>query len=184
MKISAEQAKAVLEASQVLHDAAAVDAALDYMAQGITHRLSHHTPVVLGVMVGGMIPAGRLLSRLGFPLELDYCHATRYHGGTRGGELLWLARPQIELRDRILLIVDDILDEGHTLAQIVEDVRFQGAKEILSAVLVNKNHNRRYKEMQADFVGLNVPDRYVFGAGMDYKGWWRNLPAIYAAPED
>ena len=183
MKISPEEADAVLARSDMLHDAAAVEAALDRMAAEITDKLAGTVPLVLCVMVGGMIPAGKLLPRLQFPLEVDYCHATRYRGEISGGELLWIARPQINVADRTVLIIDDILDEGHTLAQIIDDVRLSGAREVYTAALVNKIHDRRHANMQADFVGLDVADRYVFGAGMDYKGLLRNLPGIYAAPE-
>jgi hypoxanthine phosphoribosyltransferase len=183
MKISAEEAQRVLRESELLHDASAVEAALSRMAAEITAKLGDRRPVVLCVMVGGLIPAGLLLPKLDFPLEIDYCHATRYRGATTGGDLLWIARPQIDLTDREVLIVDDILDEGHTLAQIIEDCRFQGARGVYTAALVNKRHNRRFNGLKADFVGLDVEDRYVFGAGMDYKGWFRNLPGIYAAPE-
>lgn len=178
-----EHANAVLRSADLLHDAQAVEAALDAMAEAITSRLSDRVPLVLTVLVGGLIPAGKLLPRLAFPLEMDYVHATRYRGKTRGGELAWLARPQTSLAGRTVLIIDDILDEGNTLAGIIEACYEQGAEEVLTAVLVNKNHDRRYRGLQADFVGLQVEDRYVFGAGMDYKGFCRNLPGIYAANE-
>lgn len=181
-KISAEEALAILRESVLLHDAAAVEAAAERMAAEITAQLSEQRPVALCVMVGGLIPAGLLLPRLGFPLEIDYCHATRYRGATTGGELTWLVRPQIDLKGRVVLIIDDILDEGHTLAQIIEDCRAQGASAVYTAALVNKRHDRRFNGLQADFVGLEVDDHYVFGAGMDFKGWFRNLPGIYAAP--
>ena len=79
-----------------------------------------------------------------------------------------------------VLIVDDILDEGLTLDAIVGYCRQQGAKEVHSAVLVEKNHARRANHISATFTGLQVDDRYVFGCGMDYKGYMRNLPEIYA----
>ncbi|KAB7627456.1 hypoxanthine-guanine phosphoribosyltransferase [Alkalilimnicola sp. S0819] len=179
-----EQAEAVLRAAELLHDGAAVELAITRMAEQISERLAQSMPLVLTVMVGGLIPAGKLLPQLRFPLEMDYIHATRYRGETSGGELLWLARPQAPLAGRTVLVIDDILDEGHTLAGILDDCRAQGAKEVLSAVLVDKRHERRFQNLQADFVGLEVDDRYVFGAGMDYKGLCRNLPGIYAAQED
>lgn len=182
-KISAEEALAVFRQSSLLHKSSVVEQAVDRMAADITATLADQHPIALCVMVGGLVPAGLLLSRLEFPLEIDYCHATRYRGATTGGELTWLARPQIELRDRVVLIIDDILDEGHTLAQIIDDCRAQGARAVYTAVLANKQHDRRFNGMQADFVGLDVGDHYVFGAGMDYKGWFRNLTGIYAAPE-
>lgn len=156
-------------------------AAIERMAAAIHQRLADKNPIILAVMTGGMIPAGWLVPRLNFPLQIDYIHATRYQGATTGGRLQWRVRPRLELRDRHILLVDDILDEGHTLAAIVEDCKNAGAIDVLSAVPFNKLHNR--KAMAADFVGLDVPDRYVFGFGMDYKEYWRNLPAVYAVKE-
>lgn len=182
-KISAKEALAVLRQSTLLHAGSVVDDAVDRMAAEISAALVDQCPVALCVMVGGLVPAGLLLPRLEFPLEIDYCHATRYRGATTGGELTWLARPQIDLKDRVVLIIDDILDEGHTLAQIIDACKAQGASSVYTAVLANKQHDRRFNDMQANFVGLDVGDHYVFGAGMDYKGWFRNLTGIYAAPE-
>jgi len=136
--------------------------------------------LTLAVMLGGLIPAARLLDRLDFPLDVDYIHATRYRGEIRGTELQWRARPSAELRDRVVLIVDDILDEGLTLAGIVDYCRSAGAAEIYTAVLVDKQHDRKPAIQRADFTGLRVEDRYVFGYGMDYKGYLRNAPGIFA----
>lgn len=169
-----------LHGAELLHSAADVEHALDRIAAGITQELADRRPLMLGVMVGGMIPAGRLLSKLDFPLEVDYVHATRYHGGVRGQELIWHAYPETPLEGRHIVIVDDILDEGRTLAAIMESCRRQRAATVYSAVLVNKRHNRRVHGLQADFVGLDVEDRYVFGAGMDYRGLGRNASGIYA----
>lgn len=168
------------EGSELVHDAVAVERALDRMAEAITGRLAGHNPLVLGVMVGALIPLGMLLPRLRFPLEVDYIHATRYRGDTSGSDLVWLARPQSRLHGRSVLVLDDILDEGHTLAGILDWCWLEGAEAVHSAVLVNKTHDRRFRDLRADFVGLEVDDRYVFGAGMDYKGQFRNLDAIYA----
>ncbi len=185
MKITREEAYAALQNADLLHDGTTVEAALDRMAAAINERAARMSrpPVVLAVMVGGLLPAGKLLPKLDFPLEVDYIHATRYRGATTGGELVWIARPKIELDGRSVLIVDDILDEGHTLAGIIEECRDLGASEVLTAVLVEKLHDRRYQGLKADFVGVEVEDRYVFGAGMDYKGFWRNLAGIYAVAE-
>lgn len=166
--------------SELVHDAVAVRSALDDMAAAIAERLAGENPLVLGVMVGALIPLGQLLPRLRFPVEVDYIHATRYRGDTTGSDLVWLARPQSSLHGRSVLVLDDILDEGHTLAGILDWCRLEGARDVHTAVLVNKRHDRRYRGLQADFVGLEVDDRYVFGAGMDYKGRFRNLDAIYA----
>lgn len=166
--------------ADVLYRAEEVEAALDRMAVEITQAIRESDPVVLCVMTGGLIPMGKLLTRLDFPVQIDYLHATRYCGETRGGELHWIARPQTPLRDRVVLVVDDILDEGLTLAAILRQCRAEGAKEVYCAVLVEKLHDRKAKGIKADFIGLQVQDRYVFGYGMDYKGYLRNAPGIFA----
>jgi hypoxanthine phosphoribosyltransferase len=170
----------VLEGAQLLHDAAAVRLALDRMAAAISTELADAHPVVLCVLTGGIIPTGHLLTRLTFPLEIDYLHATRYRGATQGEHVQWVCRPETSLRDRTVLVVDDILDEGHTLADILAFCRDAGATQTYSAVLVEKLHARRTDAVTADFVGLHVEDRYVFGFGMDFKGHFRNLDGIYA----
>ncbi|MHB8472529.1 MAG: hypoxanthine-guanine phosphoribosyltransferase [Gammaproteobacteria bacterium] len=184
MPITAQQAFEAYKAAELLHSEQAVEHALDQMAAQITTQLAAANPVLLCVLTGGIIPAGKLATRLDFPLQLDYLHATRYRGATRGGELHWIAHPSIDLRDRVVLVIDDILDEGTTLAAIVEHCRAEGASEVLSAVLVDKIHDRKDPAIKADFTGLEVPDRYVFGYGMDYKGYLRNARGIYAAHED
>ena len=116
-----------------------------------------------------------------FPLQVGYLHATRYRSGIRGGAIDWIAPPRPEVAGRTVLVIDDIFDEGDTLKAILEEVRRRGAAAVYSAVLVNKRHHRKVPGLQVDFIGLEVPDRYVFGCGMDYKEYWRQLPAIYAA---
>jgi hypoxanthine phosphoribosyltransferase len=136
-------------------------------------------------MVGGLIPAGNLLPRLDFPLEVDYIHATRYGNEMQGGELNWIVRPDISLEDRTVLIVDDILDGGITLAAIVDYCKKQKAKEVYTAVLLDKHQGRVPGGTQhADFTGIMMEDGFVFGYGMDYQGYLRNAPGIYVAAPD
>lgn len=177
-----EELKVIYNESDCLHTAEAVDAAYDRMASDITEKIGHTKPLVLCVMTGGIIPAGQLITRLEFPLQMDYIHATRYSGGTSGGELEWIHRPRCSLQGRVVLLVDDIHDEGLTLAAISNECKSSGASEVYTAVLVNKIHNRK-NNTTADFVGLDVEDRYVFGCGMDYQGFWRNAPGIHAIKE-
>jgi hypoxanthine phosphoribosyltransferase len=173
----------VLREAELLYPAAAVEAALDRMAQAITARLHDQDPLVLVVMNGALIPAGQLLTRLDFPFQISYLHATRYQSGTRGGELHWLARPSMAVADRVVLVIDDIFDEGKTLHAIVTELRRWNARAVYSAVLVNKIHDRK-EPLVVDFVGLEVADRYVFGYGMDYQEYWRNARGIYALKEN
>ncbi|RME34259.1 MAG: hypoxanthine-guanine phosphoribosyltransferase [Gammaproteobacteria bacterium] len=166
--------------SRVLYSAGEVDAACDRMAAAIEARLGKDNPVVLCVMIGALIPTAALLRRLTMPLELDYVHATRYRGATRGGALHWEHRPAIPLRGRSVLVVDDVLDEGVTLEAIVEECRRQEAREVLTAVLVDKEVPRRKGLARADFTGLKAPNLYLFGCGMDYHGQLRHCTAIHA----
>lgn len=177
--MSPEQARRVLAEADLIQSAEAVNAALDRLAGEITVRLRDAHPLVLTVMGGAVVFAGQLLPRLLFPLECDYVHVTRYDNGTSGGELKWVRETHLPVTGRTVLILDDILDEGITLAGIRHRLLEQGAAECLTAVLADKDI-RRAKPVAADFVGLTLPNRYVFGCGMDVEGAWRNLPAIYA----
>lgn len=157
-----------------------IEAALDHMSTAISYQLAHENPIFLCVVVGGIIPLGNLLPRLDFPLEVDYIHATRYGHKTSGGLLEWRAKPTISLRDRVVIVVDDILDGGITLRGIVEYCKQQAAAQVYTAVLVSKRHARDPQGLpHADFCGLEVDNDYVFGYGMDYKGYLRNAPGIY-----
>lgn len=176
-----EQIRQVMVEADCLYQLAEVEAAIDRVAQQITAQLADLDPLVFCVMNGGLIFTGKLLPRLGFPLQVSYVHATRYQNRTAGGELFWKARPEVTLDGRVVLIVDDILDEGHTLHAIMDYCRAAGAASVYSAVLLDKQHQRKARpDYCADFVGLECVDRYVFGCGMDYQGYWRNAPGIYA----
>ncbi len=170
----------VMAEADCLYTAAELEAAIQRLAEQISRELAGCNPLLLCVMNGALVFAGQLLPALGFALELGYVHATRYRGATQGGELHWLVRPPQGLEGREVLILDDILDEGHTLAAIIEECRLAGARRVRSAVLIDKLHARKAGGLQADFVALTCGDRYLFGYGMDYQGYWRNAPGIYA----
>jgi hypoxanthine phosphoribosyltransferase len=170
--------------AECLADGPTVDAAIDRMASAITTRLSNADPLVLAVMNGGLVLTGRLLPQLDFPLELSWLHATRYGHGCQGGEIKWHAHPSVDVQKRTVLIVDDILDVGHTLFAITERLFEQGANEVFTAVLVDKQHDRKARPgLKADFTGLELPDRFLFGSGMDYRGYWRNAVGIHAVKD-
>jgi len=177
-----QQAQAMLADSEVIHDVPAVQAAVDRLAADIRSRLADKYPLVLCVMSGGVVFCGQLLTRLDFPLDFDYLHATRYGPETQGGKISWRSAPWAPVKGRSVLVVDDILDEGLTLAAVKDSLLRLGAAEVLTAVFADKL-NGKQKPLTADFVGLTVPDRFVFGFGMDAGGAWRNLPAIYAKKE-
>lgn len=175
------EALRVLEEADCLVDRQAVEKAIERMALQITERIGKLNPVVFCVMNGGLIVTGQLLPRLAFPLETGYLHATRYGRELNGGELEWLVQPRTDLSGRTVLLVDDILDEGVTLKALADDCRKRGAREVLTAVLVEKRHDRKIEAgYRADFTGVEIPDRFVFGYGLDYDGIWRNAPGVYA----
>ena len=169
--------------ADLLHDRAELDAVIAGMGRRIDAALAGQRAVFLTVMNGALIFAGQLALSIGTDLEFDYVHATRYRGDTTGHELHWLREPQVSLTDRIVLLVDDILDEGHTLKAVREDCYRRGARQVLIVSLCTKRHDRLVEGIAADFNGIELPDRYVFGFGMDYHEQGRNLPAIYALRE-
>lgn len=173
------RAWAFLENSDLVCGEGEVQGAIARLAVDISARLRDAYPVVLVVMGGAVVFAGQLLPRLRFPLDLDYVHATRYGTATTGGSLAWRVSPPPEVRGRTVLVLDDILDGGQTLCAIRDQLLVLGAARVLCAVLVEKTLARP-KPIAADFVGLRIPDRFVFGCGMDAKGYWRNLPEIRA----
>jgi len=173
------QAWAFLEQSDPVASAEQVQAAIGDLAKAIEARLSRSYPLVLVVMGGAVVFAGQLLPRLRFPIDLDYIHVTRYGAATQGGGIDWRVPPPQSARGRTVLVIDDILDGGETLRAVRDRLLELGAREVLNAVLVEKQLGRE-KPIRADFVGLRIPDRFVFGCGMDAKGYWRNLPEIRA----
>lgn len=180
------QAKQILENSELIYSADQIQQSIEELAQQINTRLINTSQpvIVLPVMNGGLILSGQLITRLNFPVEIDYLHATRYRDKTTGSDLHWKVKPQLELKNRTLLVIDDIFDEGHTLQAVVEFCKSENAEQVYSAVLVEKNHPRPKASIKSDFIGMSVEDRYVFGFGMDYKGYHRNLNAIYAVSND
>lgn len=181
---SPQEARDVLAAADCLFSESAVAAAYDALATHIEADYAHLNPLIMVVMNGGMIPAAELMRRLKFPFDMDYLHATRYRGATVGGGLLWKRQPDAVLEGRHVLVVDDILDEGYTLVAVRKALMDFRPASLKVAVLVEKIHERRAPGAAAEYVGLKVEDRYIFGCGMDYKEYWRQLPAIYAMKED
>lgn len=170
---------AILENAEEIYSAEEVSAAIRRMAQAISTVLGDADPLVLSVMGGAVFFTGQLLPLLPFLLDFDYVQASRYRNRIQGQDIHWRVPPGDNVRGRTVLLLDDILDEGITLAAVRDKCLEAGALRVLVAVLTEKDLAHS-KPIKADFVGLVVPDRYVFGCGMDVHGRWRNLPAIYA----
>jgi len=169
----------VQKTAQLLHTEAEVEAAITKMAEQINQELNGTNPILLSVMNGGLVVAGKLLTQLDFPLTVDAVNASRYGNQTNGSEIHWKQKPASDLTGRVVLLVDDILDEGITLEAVYQYCKEQGASKIYSAVLIDKKINKA-KPISADFIGLKVEDHYLYGYGMDYKGYLRNAAGIYA----
>ncbi|MBL8382992.1 MAG: hypoxanthine-guanine phosphoribosyltransferase [Burkholderiales bacterium] len=174
-----DKAKRLLAESDVLVSAADCAAATARMAREISGAIGEAAPLVLAVMGGATVFAGQLLPQLAFPLEFDYIHVSRYGDKTRGGALTWKVEPSTQVAGRTVLVLDDILDEGATMAEIRRRVLAMGATRFFCAVFCDKDIGRD-KPIVPDFVGIRVVNRYVFGYGMDVSGLWRNLPAVHA----
>jgi len=182
MTMTAAEARRMLAAADLVCSEDAVRGAIDRLAGEIADQLADSYPLALTVMGGAVVFAGQLLPRLNFPLECDYLHATRYGTELAGSELNWIVEPRKPVAGRTVLVLDDILDEGLTLAAIKEKMLAQGAAACHLAVLCEKETGRA-KPVAADFVGVTLPNRFLFGCGMDARGAWRNLPAIYAVKD-
>ncbi|HZO03489.1 MAG TPA: hypoxanthine-guanine phosphoribosyltransferase [Burkholderiales bacterium] len=173
---------AFLEESELIASAEEVQTAVRRVAGEIEHALSKKYPLVLAVMGGAVVFAGQILPLLRFPLDFDYVHASRYGAMTRGTRIEWRVKPPALVRGRAVLVLDDILDHGETMHAIRNGLLELGAASVHCAVLVEKVLKEK-KPIVPDFIGLKIPDRFVFGCGMDAKGFWRNLPEIRAMKE-
>jgi hypoxanthine phosphoribosyltransferase len=173
-----------LETASEVFSTGEIEAALDRMSVQISAALSDLNPVVLAVMRGGAFTSTELCRRLRFPYSFDFVHASRYGDELTGGDLHWSVRPSPELVGRTVLIVDDILDRGLTLQALQQELTQLGVAAIFTAVLLSKDIDEDLSRPGVDFIGLQVDDRYVFGCGMDYKGYWRGLPSLYALAQE
>jgi hypoxanthine phosphoribosyltransferase len=167
-----------------VHSAAAVAKAYQELAAGIQPRVDEGRCVLLGVLIGGLVPLVEIARRLGGDLVLDVCRVSRYGDALRGGEPRWLMLPGQELEGRDVVLVDDIYDQGVTLSFVAEHCHGRGARSVRIAALVRKRHGRALAGPLPDLVGLEVGDEYVFGCGMDYRGRWRHLPDIWAVADE
>jgi hypoxanthine phosphoribosyltransferase len=175
----------VFRHSKCIYDKAEINSALDQLAVAISYELSESDPIFLCVVVGGIIPVGCLLPRLDFPLSVDYVHATRYGNKFSGEEVVWKAKPRCDMKGRTVVIVDDILDGGLTLQAVKSYCESEGAKRVYTVVLVDKENARQPGGLkQADFTGLTLDAGFLFGFGLDYKGYLRNAPGIYAVSSE
>lgn len=180
MSTEAHPLAAVLPRARRLYARAELEAAIARIGRELGQALDGERALLLTVMNGGMFFASALAFAIEADLDFDFAHATRYGNATVGRDVHWRHRPTAAMAGRTVILADDILDEGYTLAALRDYCLAQGARRVLVAVLCDKRHERRMRGMHADFVGVELPDLYVFGYGLDYYGQGRNLPDIWA----
>ena len=182
-----KRARALIQNAEEIFDAATVKDAVKKVADTLNERFGNPEdeafPLVLGVMGGAVVFTGQLLTQLDFPLEFDYIHVTRYGDDDQGGQVVWKVIPRSNVAGRTIIVVDDILDEGETLAHVKQRLLDMGAAEVILAVFADKDIQRA-KPVHADIVGLTIPNKFVVGFGMDVYGYWRNLPGLWAIREE
>ena len=178
-----ERAKEILKKTEQICTPEEVQAAVTRIATELNERFNHIEtgayPLFLGVMGGAIVFAGQLLPQLTFPLELDLLHVSRYGNEEHGSEVIWKVIPRQNVMNRVIVVLDDILDEGETLAHVQKRLLEMGAAKVILAVFADKQTGVK-KPVMADHVGLTLPNRFVVGFGMDIEGYWRNLPDIRA----
>lgn len=182
-----KRARDLIKNAEEIFDADTVKAAVTRVAGTLNERFGNPEdeafPLVLGVMGGAVVFTGQLLTQLDFPLEFDYIHVTRYGDDDKGGQVVWKVIPRSNVEGRTIIVVDDILDEGETLAHVKQRLLDMGAAEVILAVFADKDL-KKAKPVQADIVGLTIPNRFVVGFGMDAYGYWRNLPGLWAIRQE
>lgn len=183
-RLENQELEDVLQRSECLITEARIAAAYDKLAATLNIHYANLTPIIVVVLNGGLIPAGHLLTRLSFAHRMDYIHATRYQSNQGTNELVWKARNDVTLENEHVLLVDDIFDAGITLKCIAESLSEQQPASLKTCCLLDKDHDRKVSDFDVDFVGTTVEDRYIYGCGMDYHGYLRHLPGIYALKEN
>lgn len=183
-QLNKQELEYILSHSECLITSAEINATYDRLAAQLNLHYAGLNPIVIVVMNGGLIPAGILLTKLNFFHRMEYLHATRYRNNEGTAQLIWKQRPTIALEQEHVLLIDDIFDEGVTLKTVVAELAKQRPTSLRCCVLIDKTHDRKVADFTADFVGTSVPDRYLYGCGMDYHGYLRHLPGIYALSED
>lgn len=147
------------------------------LAERINEHYGSRPLTVVAVMTGSLILLADLIRQLEMPLRVGVVQASSYRGGTRSGELFVNAAMLINIRDREILLIDDIFDTGRTLDRMIFDMQQLGAADVKSAVLLHKMRNHDV-DVRPDFVAFEIPDEFVVGYGLDYEDLYRNLPYL------
>ena len=163
---------------QVLYTQEQVDSRLDELAKQLTAKYQDECPLVVSVMTGALVFTSDMLKRLPFKLNLDYVDVSSYANGSQSaGRVKLIQDLSSDIKGRPVIIMEDIIDTGHTLKYLADLLQNRGAKSIEICALLDKP-DRREVDVEADYVGFKVPDEFIVGYGLDYSGFYRNLPYI------
>ena len=132
----------------------------------------------VALLKGAFVFMADLLRRVPLRLEVECLNVASYHGSTESsGQVDFLDRKLPDVSGRCVLLIDDILDTGRTLAAVTEKLREMGAREVKTCVLLTKD-KKRAQEVEADYSGFEIADEFVVGYGLDFNGKYRNLPYV------
>ena len=176
--------QAILSRSQLVYTHEEIVSAIDLLAGKLNIQFKNKKALILPVLTGAIPFVGILLPRLSFTIEVNYFHLSRYQNNVGTNQIKITHQPSHEsIFNQEVLVVDDILDAGITLKLINDQLITMKPKSISNVVLFEKQLDTK-KEISADYVGLHVPDAYVFGFGLDFNGAGRNIPDLYAFNEE
>lgn len=173
----------IKSSAEVIFTSKEIEEGLNKVASDINNDYQDKSPLVLCVVLGGITVFGHLITKLKINLEIDYIHATRYDGDVSGAEIKWKALPKTPLKNRDIIIVDDILDGGLTLKALHNYCYKQQATSVKSMILIDKiNARHENGQKSAKYTALKTNSNgYLFGFGMDYYNYLRNINGIFAA---
>jgi hypoxanthine phosphoribosyltransferase len=143
----------------------------------ITNDYRGIVPVFIGVLKGVLFFLPDLLKNINLTVEIDFVVVSFYHGKRKPGMLILEREIEMDIKNRNVILVDDILDTGNTLELLIEHVKKKGAKDISICVFLEKEKKREIN-INPDYVGFKIPDKFVVGYGLDYEERFRNLPSI------
>jgi hypoxanthine phosphoribosyltransferase len=153
------------------------------LARQIAVDYQHRPVTIVGVLTGSLMFLADLVRHLDLPLRIGLLQASSYRGDNKTPGPLQVGPEMLpDLRDRHVLLLDDILDTGRTLATLVPKIRSMGVASVKIAVLLRKK-GRQQVSLQPDYCGFDIPDRFVVGYGLDYNDEFRHLPYVAALNE-
>ena len=150
---------------------------IDRLASQLKKNYEDHPITIVGIMTGSLVMLADLIRRLEMPVRISLIQASSYRGGTQSGDLVIQDQMMLDIKDREVLLIDDIFDTGKTLVQVTQRLEALKPKSIRTAVFLNKL-GQSVVSAVPDFVVFEIPNEFVVGYGLDYEDLYRNLPYV------